>query len=57
MQVSKKLYLWLKKEFEISNHKKYHKYFEEWFTNLTKDQLNGFNKMRTSDYITNNLSK
>lgn len=32
---------WIEKEFRFSNLKKYHKYFDRWFKNLTKDQLHG----------------
>lgn len=55
--MTKKLYNWLKEEWKTSNHKKYQKYFEEWVSNLTESQILGFNKMRTANYITNNLSK
>lgn len=30
---------YLRKEFTWNSHKKYHKYFEEWFDNLTDYQL------------------
>ena len=33
------LYEYLKLEWEINNHSKYQKYFEEWFNNLTNIQL------------------
>lgn len=32
---------WIESEFRFSNLKKYHKYFNGWFNNLTKDQLQG----------------
>lgn len=49
--MNKILYHWLKDEWTYSNHPKYLKYFEEWVNNLTIDQISGFNKMRTADYI------
>jgi hypothetical protein len=49
--MSKILYEWLKHEWNISNHIKYQKYFEEWGKNLTVDQISGFDKMRIADYI------
>ena len=39
-----KLYGWLQKEFYYSNHPKYKKYFEEWISNITIDQVDGFEK-------------
>ena len=48
---NKKLYGWLEYEWIISNHRKYQKYYIEWVTNLTNSQIEGFNKMRLSDYI------
>lgn len=48
------LYEWLKHEWEISNHAKYKKYFQEWLDNLTHEQLLGFNRMKNSDYINHN---
>lgn len=35
---------WIEDDFIKSNHKKYHKYFDEWFNNLTKDQLYYFER-------------
>lgn len=49
--MNKELYNWLKYEWLISNHTKYQKYFEEWVKNLTNSQIEGFNKMKNSDYI------
>ena len=43
--MTKELHDWLEKEFIMSNHKKYHKYFKEWINNLTNDQINGFNDL------------
>ena len=34
---------WIEIEFYNSNIKKYHKYFEEWYSNLCNNQLDGFN--------------
>ena len=42
--MSNELLLWLEKEFKYSNHKKYHKYFNEWVNNITESQVDGFNK-------------
>lgn len=42
---------WLKQQFKISNIPKYQKYLDSWLQNLTKDQIKGFEKMRTADYI------
>lgn len=36
------LYTWLEKQFYYSNHTKYRKYFKEWISNITQDQLNGY---------------
>lgn len=33
---------WLEKEFYYSNHSKYRKYFNEWFSNLLPHQIEGF---------------
>ena len=30
---------YLKNDFEWNNHKKYRKYFDEWYSNLTENQL------------------
>lgn len=32
---------WIEKEFRFNNLKKYHKYFDGWFNNLTKSQIQG----------------
>ena len=42
--MSDELYTWLEKEFKYSNHKKYHKYFNEWVKNITNSQIDGFNR-------------
>jgi hypothetical protein len=41
---------WLKYQFRISNHKKYLKYYEEWVSNLTQSQLDGFENNRLADF-------
>ena len=40
----RKLHPYLKDRFYKDNHPKYHHYFEEWVTGLTKIQLYYFNK-------------
>lgn len=42
---------WLQNQWKFYNHSKYQKYFEEWYNNLNQNQLKGFDKMRTADYI------
>jgi len=42
--MSEKLYEWLRKEFYSSNLPKYKHLFEEWISNLTNDQVQGFQK-------------
>jgi len=44
------LYNWLEIQWRISNIAKYQHYFKEWVEKLTEDQINGFEKMRTSSY-------
>ena len=39
MKVSEELYTKLKEEFYKCNHPKYRKYFEEWVSNLTIEQM------------------
>lgn len=39
---------WLEKEFYYSNHRKYHKYFKEWFDNLLDVQIVYFEKQMQS---------
>jgi hypothetical protein len=36
------LYNWLQQQFYYSNHTKYRKYFEEWISNITPDQVDGY---------------
>lgn len=40
--MSKDLYNWLEKEFYRCNIPKYHKYFKEWVSVITPDQIIGF---------------
>jgi hypothetical protein len=42
------LYDWLDFRFRYDNHKKYHKFFDEWINNVTKNQLDGFNNQFNS---------
>lgn len=42
--MNKDLYNWLEKEWRFNNHVKYQKYFKEWISNLTPDQIFGFAK-------------
>lgn len=39
-----KLYEWLRNEFYKSNHSKYRHLFEEWVSNITQSQIEGFSK-------------
>lgn len=42
---------WLRNQWRFCNHSKYQKYFDLWYNNITNDQLAGFEKQRTADYI------
>lgn len=42
MEVTTKLKEWLRHQWKISNHAKYQHYFEEWLSNITEGQINGF---------------
>lgn len=42
MKNNKILEEWLEKQFYYSNHSKYHKYFKEWISNITEDQIQGY---------------
>lgn len=42
------LYEWLKNRWMYDNHKKYHKYFNEWVLRLTDIQIEYFEKQRKS---------
>ena len=39
-----KLFIWLKERFNEDNHNKYKYLFTEWVENITKSQVDGFNK-------------
>lgn len=39
---NKLLYNWLEFRFKHDNHVKYTHYFNEWYSNLTKNQIDGF---------------
>ncbi len=39
-----RLYEWLRREFYSSNHPKYRHLFEEWVSNITEGQIEGFKK-------------
>jgi hypothetical protein len=54
--MNKLLYNWLKYQWKINNSNKYQKYFEEWISNLTENQILGFNKMRKKDKDYNKFS-
>ena len=59
IDISNELYKWLQQEFYRSNHRKYHKYFEEWVDNVTYNQISGFNNQMigqlTKSKIINNV--
>lgn len=42
--MEEKLFEWLKFRFIRDNHKRYHKYFDEWISNITQSQIEGFKK-------------
>lgn len=42
--MSSKLYEWLRTEFYRSNHPKYRHLFDEWISNITLNQIKGFEK-------------
>ena len=50
-----KLYEWLRNEFYRSNHSKYKHLFEVWISNITKSQIDSFNKQMYWDAANNNL--
>lgn len=49
--ISKELYNWLQREFYLCNHSKYRHLFKEWISNITKDQISGFNKQMCNKII------
>ena len=42
MGMTNELYEWLQREFYYSNVNKYKRYFEEWISNITASQIDGF---------------
>lgn len=42
------LFEWLEKQFYYSNHRKYHKYFKEWISNITDSQIEYFERQRVN---------
>ncbi len=44
------LYNWLFYEWVKSNHSKYLHYFKDWVVNLTPNQIQGFEKMRITNF-------
>lgn len=42
--MSEELFEWLKFRFYNDNHVKYRKYFKEWISNITSNQIEGFYK-------------
>jgi len=40
------LFEWLRSEFHDSNLPKYKKYFEDWVSNITENQIEGFENQR-----------
>ena len=44
---------WLRVEFYKSNISKYVKYFDEWFENVTENQINGFEHQRIGQLTKN----
>ena len=48
-----RLYKWLEKQWLYNNHKKYHKYFTEWVSNINIEQLDHFERMMISGNIYN----
>lgn len=47
--MNKELYNWLEMRFRKDNHKKYHKYFDLWISNITESQVIGFSKQTYND--------
>ena len=42
--ITTKLKEWLRTQWKYSNHAKYQHYFEEWLSNITPSQIEGFEK-------------
>lgn len=51
-QISKELYEYLKKDWKKCNHTKYHKYFDEWVSNITDDQIHYYTIQMNKPNIT-----
>ena len=47
--INKELRQWLLERWLSDNHKKYHKYFDEWVSNITMSQIEGFSKQMYND--------
>ncbi len=47
--MERELYEWLEYRFYRDNHLKYRKYFKEWVTNLTQNQIDGFRRQMQTD--------
>ena len=46
--MNKIIYGWLERQWRVSNHPKYQHLFEEWISNITETQIEGFtNQMNT----------
>ena len=54
--MEKELYNWLEIQFYRRNHVKYHKYFKEWVSNLTIDQIDG-QRQQMIGFINQNKTK
>lgn len=47
--MERELYEWLEYRFYRDNHLKYRKYFKEWVTNITPNQIDGFRRQMQTD--------
>lgn len=47
--MERELYEWLEYRFYRDNHLKYRKYFKEWVTNITQNQIDGFRRQMQID--------
>lgn len=47
--MERELYEWLEYRFYRDNHLKYRKYFKEWITNITLNQIDGFRRQMQTD--------
>lgn len=50
--MSDELHVWLYYQWKYNNHNKYQKYFKSWISNITKIQIDGFEKMRLRPELT-----